>query len=89
MSWSPSGIDGVFFLSLATIVVGVISVSSRYCLRSRCEHIACCWGLFSVDRRVDLEAQERMAELELGIQSRDEEVKTEEKNSIDLTHISK
>ena len=52
--------DAVFFISLATILVGALSVSAKYCLKSKCEHFSCCWGLFTIDRRVDLEVQEEI-----------------------------
>jgi hypothetical protein len=70
MSWIDT-YDAVFFISLATIIVGAFGVSAKYCLKSKCEHFSCCWGLFSVDRRVDLEVQEEIKALELGI--KDEE----------------
>jgi hypothetical protein len=67
MAWTPLGIDGVFFLSLATILAGSFGLSVRYCLKSKCEHFAICFGLVKIDRRVDLEVEERIRELELGI----------------------
>jgi hypothetical protein len=67
MAWTPLGIDGVFFLSLATILAGSFGLSVRYCLKSKCEHFAICFGLVTIDRRVDLEVEERIRELELGI----------------------
>jgi hypothetical protein len=76
MSWIET-YDAVFFISLATILVGAFGVSAKYCLRSKCEHFSCCWGLFTIDRRVDLEVQEEIRALELGI--REDEEKKEEK----------
>lgn len=67
MAWEPIGIDGVFFISLATILVGALGISSKYCLKSKCEHFSCCFGLFTIDRRVDLEVQEELKAMELGI----------------------
>lgn len=59
--------DAVFFISAGTLLVGALGVSAKYCLKSKCEHFSCCWGLFSIDRRVDLEVQEHLREIELGV----------------------
>jgi hypothetical protein len=75
MSWIQT-YDAVFFISLATIIVGALGVSAKYCLKSKCEHFSCCYGLFVIDRRVDLEVQEEIRALELGI---NEDEKKEEK----------
>ena len=78
MSWIET-YDAVFFISLATILVGAFGVSAKYCLKSKCEHFSCCYGLFTIDRRVDLEVQEEIRALELGIKEGDEEKKEEKK----------
>ena len=80
MSWTPLGIDGVFFLSLTTILAGSFGLAVKYCLKSKCEHFSLFCGLIKIDRRVDLETQEHLREIELGIN--DEEEKKEEKNKI-------
>lgn len=67
MTWSPVGIDGVFFLSVATILAGSFGLSVRYCLKSKCEHFSLLCGLVKIDRRVDLEVAEHIRELELGL----------------------
>ena len=77
MSWIET-YDGVFFISLATILVGAFGVSVKYCLKSKCEHFSLCFGLIKVDRRVDLEVQEEIRELELG--AKEEEEKKEDKD---------
>ena len=77
MSWIQV-YDGVFFISLATILVGAFGVSVKYCLKSKCEHFSLCFGLIKVDRRVDLEVQEEIRELELG--AKEEEEKKEDKD---------
>lgn len=84
MSWIET-YDAVFFISIATIIVGAFGVSVKYCLKSKCEHLNLCCGLLVIDRRVDLEAQEEMKELELGI--RDEE--KVEMPEIDLSKLKK
>jgi len=67
MAWTPVGIDGVFFISIATLLTTCFGLAVRYCLKSKCEHFSLCWGLFTIDRRVDLETQEEIRELELGV----------------------
>jgi hypothetical protein len=71
--------DGVFFISLATILVGAMGVSAKYCLKSKCEHFSCCYGLFTIDRRVDLEVQEEIKALELGVKENEEKEEKEDK----------
>jgi hypothetical protein len=78
MSWIQT-YDAVFFISLATILVGAFGVSAKYCLKSKCEHFSCCYGLFTIDRRVDLEVQEEIKALELGIKEEEKEEKKDNK----------
>ena len=69
--------DGVFFISIATIIVGFLGLSVKYCLKSKCERFSVCFGLFEIQRRVDLVVQEEMAQFEMGItDNEEEEVKT-------------
>lgn len=72
--WS-STYDAVFFISLATLIFGFLGLIVRYALKSKCEHFKCCFGLFEIDRRVDLEVQEEMAQMELGGENKDEDDK--------------
>jgi len=64
--------DGVFFISIATLITSIIGLSIRYCLKSKCEHFSLCFGLIKIDRRVDLEVQEELAQLEMGITDTDQ-----------------
>ena len=74
--------DGVFFISLATILVGAFGVSVKYCLKSKCEHFSLCYGMIKIDRRVDLEVQEEIKALELGVY--DAEDKEEQKTNVSV-----
>ena len=56
------GIDGVFFITIATLSCGFFGLVIRYCLKSKCENISCCYGLVSVRRNVELETQEEIRE---------------------------
>ena len=69
--WS-STYNAVFFISLATLIFGFLGLIVRYALKSKCEHFKCCFGLFEIDRRVDLEVQEEMAQMELGIENQED-----------------
>jgi hypothetical protein len=66
MSDWTSDYDGIFFISLATLIFGFLGLIVRYTLKSKCEHFKCCFGLFEIDRRVDLEVQEELRQMELG-----------------------
>jgi hypothetical protein len=76
-SWTDQ-YNAVFFISIATITTGLIGLSIKYCLKSKCEKFSLCFGLFEIKRRVDLEVQEEMAQMELGMYDNDDEVKTEQ-----------
>lgn len=63
--------DSMFWITLATIVVGSFGLSVKYCLKSKCEHLNLCCGLIKIDRRVDLEIEQEMRALELGVPNDD------------------
>lgn len=65
--------DGVFFISLGTLLIGFLGLIVRYALKSKCEHFSCCFGAFTIDRRVDLEVQEELAQMELGVNDKEED----------------
>ena len=64
--------DAVFFISVGTMVTGLIAIMIKYCLKSKCEHFSLCFGLIKIDRRVDLEVQEEMHALEMGVNDTDQ-----------------
>ncbi len=61
--------NSVFFITITTIVSGSIGLALRYCLKSKCQNFSCCWGFMSIERNVDIEAQEEMRALELGVRT--------------------
>jgi hypothetical protein len=72
--------DGVFFISIATILASSFGLAIKYCLKSKCEHFTLCCGLIKIDRRVDLEVQEELAQMEMGnLENSEEKENTEEK----------
>ena len=78
MSWIQT-YDAVFFISLATLLMGGLGVAAKYCLKSKCEHFSCCFGVFTIDRRVDLEVQEEIKAMELGVREDEKEEKEDNK----------
>lgn len=73
MSWINE-YDSVFFISLATLIIGAFGMSFKYCLRSRCENISICYGLLTVHRNVVLESQEQIREIELGLEEKEDKI---------------
>lgn len=73
MAWMDT-YDAVFFISIGTMVVGLFALIIKYCIRSKCEHFSLCFGLITVDRRVDLEVQEEMHKIDNGIEEKDEDI---------------
>ena len=83
MSEWTSTFDAVFFLSIGTLFVGLVGALLKYCLRSKCEEFNCCsikegCSLFSVKRRVDLEVQEEMHEMDMRENTKNTESKNEQ-----------
>ena len=71
--------NAVFFISLATLIFGFLGLIVRYTLKSKCEHFKCCFGLFEIDRRVDLEVQEELAQIEMGIENHEDTISRKKK----------
>ena len=57
--------NDVFFITISTLVLGFFAKTLQYCLKSKCDNINLCFGLITVHRNVELEAEEEMKELEL------------------------
>jgi hypothetical protein len=47
--------DGVFFITVITIITGSFGLMLRYCLKSKCDSIKCCWGCLIIHRNVEIE----------------------------------
>lgn len=63
MSWFKT-FDSVFFITVITIISGSFALILKYCLKSKCDNVKCCYGLLEIHRNVEIET--------------DEEIKTEE-----------
>ena len=66
--------DGVFFLTISSLVFGCFGLVIIYCLKSKCDNINICYGLITVHRNVELETEEEMRELEMGNKNTDENI---------------
>ena len=56
MSELTGGIDGYFWLTLATIVVGGIGLITRYAYKSKCKEFQC--GCIKIIRDIEVEERE-------------------------------
>lgn len=56
--------DAVFFVSVGTLVIGFFGLVIKYCLKSKCENVNLCCGLITIHRRVDLETQYEIHEID-------------------------
>ena len=63
--------DGIFFLTIGSLVCGGFALVIKYCLRSKCDDVNLCFGFIKVHRNVDLEVEEEMKQMELGIKDDD------------------
>jgi hypothetical protein len=50
--------DSAFFITVISMIIGIVGLSIKYCLKSKCEHCNICFGLIKIDRRVELEENE-------------------------------
>ena len=64
--------DGVFFITISTLLFGCIGLSIKYLLKSKCDNVNLCFGLIKVHRNVKVEEELEMKKLELGIKDDDE-----------------
>ena len=64
--------DGVFFITISTLLFGCIGLSIKYLLKSKCDNVNLCYGLIKVHRNVKVEEELEMKKIELGIKDDDE-----------------
>jgi hypothetical protein len=55
--------DSAFFITITTIIFGVVSLSIRSCLRSKCKKLDCCGILIERDTEAEEHIDERAMEL--------------------------
>lgn len=56
--------DAVFFVSVGTLVIGFLGLVIKYCLKSKCENVRLCFGMIEIHRRVDLETEVELHEID-------------------------
>ena len=56
MSELTGGIDGYFWLTLATIFFGGVGLITRYAYKSKCKHFEMC--CIKIDRDIEVEERE-------------------------------
>ena len=59
--------DGVFFITISTLLFTCFGLVIKYCLKSRCDTINLCYGLISVHRDVKIEEELEMRAMDLGV----------------------
>jgi hypothetical protein len=52
-----SALDGVFYLSLGTLVCGGVGLLIKTCYKIKCSEVNCCYGLISFTRDIDDETK--------------------------------
>ena len=59
--------DGTFWLSLVGILVGFITGTLVYAIKSKCAKCVLCYGMINIERDVKVELEEERLEIEHGI----------------------
>jgi hypothetical protein len=47
--------DSAFWITTLTILTGSIALALKYCLKSKCDNVNCCWGCITIHRNVEIE----------------------------------
>lgn len=47
--------DSAFWITVITILTGCVGLCIKYCLKSKCDSVSCCWGGITIHRNVELE----------------------------------
>jgi len=70
MSWWIE-FNSVFWITITTILTGSIGLAIKFCLKSKCDNVSCCWGGIVIHRNVEIEQEEEMKAMEMGISRQD------------------
>jgi hypothetical protein len=54
--------NSVFWITVITMLMSLIGLLLKYCLKTKCDNVKCCWGMIEVNRDVELEAMEENIE---------------------------
>lgn len=80
-STSPLLKNPVFWISIATISVGLVKYVVSYMLKSKCSDFSVCWGLLKIKRDITIERDIEIAQINAG---KTDEEKEDEVISIQL-----
>ena len=58
-------LDSVFWITLGGLIFTFFGVVLRYCFKSKCSKITCCW--FSITRDVEAEVEEHIIDANHGV----------------------
>ena len=58
MAIPTNELGATFWLSAGAIIVGLITVLTKYAYKSKCENFSLCFGLFKVQRNIEAEVSE-------------------------------
>lgn len=59
-------INPVFWISIATITVGLIKYAIEFMLKSKCSDFSLCWGVFKIKRDIGIERDIELAQIQAG-----------------------
>ena len=68
--------NSTFWITLATILTGSIGLAIKFCLKSKCDNVSCCWGGLTIHRNVEIEQEEEMKAMEMGLSRQDSNLNT-------------
>lgn len=77
-----------FYISIITMITGVLALCIRYCLKSKCNDVNVCFGLVQITRDVNAEIATEEKELELQAQGTTTSPRlTQESKFVDHDHV--
>lgn len=50
--------DSVFWITVGTLFSGVMGLTVKYCLKSKCDSVNICWGGIEIHRNTEQEIDE-------------------------------
>lgn len=68
--------NSTFWITLATILTGSIGLAIKFCLKSKCDNVSCCWGGITIHRNVEIEQEEEMKAMEMGLSRQESNLNT-------------
>lgn len=54
--------DSAFFLTMGGMIFGFLGLAIKFCLKSKCKDFKCLWGMVTIIRDVNLEAEIELQE---------------------------